>query len=56
MTYGTKVFKNGKKVGYLHFSTGKTVFMNEKERIEYDQKVADYQYYAKEDAKLEVNN
>jgi hypothetical protein len=39
MTYGVKVFKNGHKVGYLKFDTGKTVFLNRRENREMEIKL-----------------
>ena len=39
MTYGTRQLKNGKRVGYLHFDTGKQVYLNHKERAELDSKL-----------------
>ena len=39
MTYGSRLFKNGKKRGYLEFSTGKRVVMNDKETREFEAKV-----------------
>ncbi len=42
MVYGTREFKNGNKRGYLHFSTGKTVVLNEKELNEFEAKVRNY--------------
>lgn len=47
MTYGTKVYKNGSIVGYLKFNTGKTVFLNQKENIEFDLRLRDIEYNAK---------
>lgn len=35
MTFGTKEFKNGKTVGYLIFDSGKKVYLNQKELIEF---------------------
>jgi hypothetical protein len=46
MTYGTKIYKNGKRVGYLHFATGKKIYLNEIERNEYDEKIRYYQSVA----------
>lgn len=39
MIYGTKQYKNGKIVGYLTFDSGKTVFLNPKENLDFKQKV-----------------
>lgn len=43
MTYGTKVFKNGKKVGYLHFDSGKRVYLNINEVKDFESKIHYYQ-------------
>ena len=39
MTYGTRQHKNGSITGYLHFSTGKNVFLNKQENIDLIQKI-----------------
>ena len=39
MTYGTRQLKNGNRVGVIEFSSGKRVFLNHKERQEFDDKV-----------------
>lgn len=39
MTYGVRLFKNGKKRGYLIFSTGKRVVLNDQETREFESKV-----------------
>jgi len=36
MIYGSKTFKNGKRVGYLEFSAGKKVYLNVEEIIEFE--------------------
>jgi hypothetical protein len=41
MTYGTRVFKNGKRVGYLLFDSGKRVFLNSRELFDFDAKLFD---------------
>lgn len=43
MIYGTKQNKKAEKTGYLVFDTGKRVFLNKKEVIEYENKVKEYQ-------------
>jgi len=48
MTYGAKKFKNGRTVGYLHFSTGKKIYLNPDEKEEFDQKVNYWQWIAME--------
>lgn len=35
MTFGTKEFKNGKTVGYLIFDSGKKVYLNTEELLEF---------------------
>ena len=44
MYYGTKVFKNGKRVGYLHFGTGKNIYLNSIEVEEFELRVEQWQY------------
>lgn len=39
MTYGMRRFKNGKMRGYLEFSTGKRVVLNDQETREFESKV-----------------
>jgi predicted Holliday junction resolvase-like endonuclease len=39
MTYGIKIFKNGKKQGCLTFSTGKKIVLNNKEVQELEAKI-----------------
>lgn len=51
MTYGTKRFKNGKWVGYLHFGTGKKVFLSPKELMEFEEKI---RYWASEGVRHSV--
>ena len=47
MTYGTKEYKNGKKVGYLIFNSGKRVFLNSEENIDFQNKAREYEYAGK---------
>jgi hypothetical protein len=47
MIYGTKHFNNGAKVGYLNFNTGKRVFLNKSELIEFKQKIKNFIYQDK---------
>lgn len=44
MYYGTKTFKNGKRVGYLHFSTGKKIYLNAEEVDEFELRVRQWQH------------
>ena len=44
MTYGVKVYKNGKRTGELLFSTGKRVFLNTIELQEFQNKVDYWRY------------
>lgn len=37
MTYGVKIYKNGKKTGYLKFNTGKVIYLNAEEQTGFDQ-------------------
>jgi len=55
MIYGSRGFKNGRDVGYLEFNTGKRVYLNAEEKIEFDNKIRMWQYEAiiKEEAKNE---
>ena len=46
MTYGNRLFKNGKRRGYMHFSTGKTVVLKHTECIEFENKVQLWQFDA----------
>jgi hypothetical protein len=48
MTYGIKVFKNGKKRGYLTFSTGKRIVLNDKEVAEFEAKIDYWQEVERE--------
>jgi len=43
MTYGVKVFKNGKRRGYLTFSTGKQIVLNSKETADFEDKIRYWQ-------------
>ena len=43
MTYGTKIFKNGKRHGRLIFSTGKEIILNDEENNEFEEKVRYWQ-------------
>jgi len=43
MTYGTKIFKNGHRVGYLHFGTGKKIYLNSREVEEFELRVTQWQ-------------
>jgi len=52
MTYGTKIYKNGNTVGYLKFSTGKVIYLNKQENIEFNNKINYWQEIAKEKNKL----
>lgn len=45
MTFGTKQFKNGKQRGYLSFSTGKKVILNNNELIEFNNKIEYWREY-----------
>lgn len=47
MTYGVKCFKNGRKVGYLFFDTGKRVYLNSKEENEFAEKLRWAEYTGK---------
>lgn len=38
MTYGLRLFKNNKRRGYLEFSTGKVLVLNDTEVQEFEQK------------------
>lgn len=48
MTYGTKRYKNGKLTAIITFSTGKRVFLNEKERAELEEKLNYYKQAGRE--------
>jgi len=52
MTYGSRGFKNGKSVGYLIFDTGKKIFLNAKEKQEFDHKLREAEYTGKLKAEL----
>jgi len=57
MTYGTKIFKNGKRRGYLHFSSGKKVVLKEKDLKDFNFKLNSIAYggYIKgQQSKVEV--
>ena len=51
MTYGTKVFKNGKTHGYLVFDSGKRVVLNPKERADFENKIRYWEECAREKEK-----
>lgn len=44
MTYGTRVYRNGKITGSLEFSTGKRIFLNYKENLEFAIKLREIEY------------
>jgi len=44
MTYGTKVFKNGKRISYLTFKSGKRVVLKHKDALEFDAKMKEIEY------------
>ena len=52
MTYGSKQYKNGKIVGYLIFDSGKRVFLNEKEKKEFEIKIDYWMEYQRKSKKL----
>jgi hypothetical protein len=54
MTYGTRVFKNGKKRGYLIFSTGKRIVLNDKEVRDFEAKVEYWQSTSREITRYEL--
>ena len=47
MTYGSRVFKNGKERGYLKFNTGKRIVLKDKEKKEFDEKLKEVEYTGK---------
>ena len=51
MTFGTRVFKNGKRRGYLTFESGKRVVLSDAELWELNRKISDWQYQGIECAK-----
>lgn len=44
MTYGTRIFKNGKRRSYLTFDSGKIVVMKHKDAIDFDLKMREIEY------------
>lgn len=44
MTYGTRLFKNGSRRSYLHFSSGKTVVFKGNDYREFSDKIAKIEY------------
>ena len=54
MIYGSRQFKNGKTVGYLEFSTGKIVYLNAKEKKEFELKIELWQWEAVEKATIKL--
>jgi len=54
MIYGTKVLKNKKVRGYLHFQGGKKVVLSDSERFELELKIREWNYQAVE--KYKENN
>ena len=48
MIYGSRTFKNGKRVGYLEFTTGKKIYLNVEEKAEFEYKIKTWQEIAVE--------
>ncbi len=44
MTYGTRIFKNGKRRSYLKFDSGKIVVLKHKDAIDFDNKMREIEY------------
>jgi len=44
MTYGTRLFKNGKRRSYLKFDSGKIVVLKHKDAIDFDSKMKEIEY------------
>jgi hypothetical protein len=52
MIYGTRHYKSGRITGELKFNTGKRIFLNVAELIEFKQKIKDFIFQHEETKKL----
>lgn len=46
MIFGTKQYKNGKRVGHLVFDSGKRVFLNKLELLDLENKIREWNWSA----------
>jgi hypothetical protein len=47
MTFGTRIFKNGRRRSYLTFDTGKKVILKHAEALEFECKLREVEYTGK---------
>jgi hypothetical protein len=56
MTYGTRIFKNGKRRSYLKFDSGKIVVLKHIDAIDFNNKMKDIEYGGKLKGLCEASN
>jgi hypothetical protein len=55
MTYGSRIFKNGKRRGYLEFSTGKRIVLSDQETREFEAKIEYWQSTSREVTRYDLS-